>query len=45
MKQYAQPELKVYEITDDLLTVTSSAEQGDGVFNITFDWESPDIYG
>ena len=44
MKQYAQPELKVYEITDDLLTVTSSAEQGDGVSNITFGWDDPDIF-
>ena len=36
MKQYTQPKLEVYEIIDDLLTVTYSAEQyGD---DITFDW-------
>lgn len=39
MKQYTQPELKIYEITDDLLTVKDSAEQGNGMSNITFDWD------
>ena len=45
MKQYVQPELKVYEVMDDLLTVTNSAEQGNGLDNIKFDWETPDIFG
>lgn len=39
MKQYIQPELRIYEITNDLLTVRDSAEQGNGVANITFDWD------
>ena len=45
MKQYTQPELTIYEITNDLLTVKDSAEQGDGVSNITFGWDDPDIFG
>ena len=37
MKQYQQPKLDIYEIIDDLLTVTYSAEQyGD---DIVFDWD------
>lgn len=44
MKQYIQPELRIYEITNDLLTVRDSAEQGNGVSNITFDWENPNIF-
>lgn len=38
MKQYTQPALEVYEIIDDLLTVTYSEEQVSD--DITFDWGS-----